>query len=172
MTQQYSLQRAAFAPTRLAFMGEAVGTVAEWFFSHPARDVVGTQMRQDHGDWREPLRELSLASWPEGEAPLVPSSDGEQSIRLDNGDCIQARQAHNVLVAASFYLHPMFGLGHLVLTDGRTGAFWDGAETHVVHVTNLQPCRVVLSRTTTRSGAGARPKRANAVDLAMEMLGL
>lgn len=163
MKRLYSLQRGAFSPTKLCFCGTVLGEVGEFFFDPPAEDVVGSLLNERKAnEWRSQLREVSGASWSDPEnAPMI-SDDGE-------------RQMHNVLVSNSFALHPMFGTGHVLRTDGRIAAFWNGERTYIVHLTNLKMLRVVISQDKERSdrpqAAPKKPsKREASIQLAIDML--
>lgn len=144
MKPEYELLRGAFAPTRLLWRGQDMGGVKEWYFDAPVgRDVVGTVLNQHReGPWWTPLTEISLASDPEN--PKV----------VDGGE---ERAQHDMIVANSFFLHEMFGLGHIVRTNGSVAAFWDGVECHVVRMENLHRVAVKLSQV--KGAALSRAKR-------------
>lgn len=133
MHQVYSLRKQALTPARLLFNGEDAGPVVDHFFDFPVgRDEVGTVLNQLRpGIWRTPKFEVSCPS--ESDGPKV----------MDNG---VERAVHDRLVSGSFYLHPEFGPGHVLRTDGSIAAFWDGVTCWVVRMENLTQLRVALGR--------------------------
>lgn len=139
--REWKVERRAFAQSVVTWKGREVGTVGECFFQFPERDVVGTLLNQWKGVWWTPLREVSVASDPEGEKVV------------DGG---VERAEHDRLVSGTFALHPMFGPGHVVRTNGQIAAFWDGVECWVVECGNLERLAVRLDQRT-----AAKPTRAS-----------
>lgn len=151
----FGLRRSAFQPTALTFRGKELGPVSDYYFDPPG-DAVGkfngllNELRPGT-DWRTPRVAASAGAWPEGEALEV--IDGGTQVCFENYPGLgkvelryggQERIAHNALFSASFYLHPFYGTGHVLRTDGRVAAFWNGEGTYVVHFTNLRALRVRL----------------------------
>lgn len=131
----FGLRRSAFQPTALTFRGKELGPVSDYYFD-PPKDAIGkfngllNELRPGT-DWRSPRVAASGGVWPQGE---------EQKV-LDGG---MERIAHNALFSSSFALHPFYGTGHVLRTDGRVAAFWNGEGTYVVHFTNLRALRIRL----------------------------
>lgn len=131
----FGLRRGAFAPTALTFRGRCLGPVADYYFEPPryAEAIFNGLLNElrPGTDWRTPRAAASAGAWPSSEETYI----------HDNG---KERVAHNALFSTSFYLHPTFGTGHILRTDGRVAAFWNGERCYVVHFTNLRPLRVRL----------------------------
>ena len=144
MTRIYSIQRSPFRPSVLCFNGNAIGDIASFYFDPPTADVVGTLLNERGQDssWRSPKRFLSGTTYSDAENdPRISDPDGEY---IDSSGHAY-RLEHNVLYANTFALHPLFGTGHVLRTDGRIAAFWNGERCYIVHLTNLHFLRVAVS---------------------------
>lgn len=169
----WSLSRRAFSPAWVVFNKEPVAPVCDTFFEHPgalrAHGLCETLLNEnrDPNTWRSPAEVVSGASWADPEeAPKV----------FDSG---RERLVHNVLVSNTFALHPMLGTGHVLRTDGRVAAFWNGEMCRVVHLTNLKMLRVVVATSGPKGRPGARePRKVNegkvklAMDFLMQQIGI
>lgn len=147
MHQHYTIERRPFRPSVIYYNGVAVGESREVFFEPPQdpAEVVGTVLAQAKGIWWSPMREISVASWGRDGGPLIADADGEHAFPPPSD--VSARFQHNVLVSNTFALHPMFGVGHIVRTNGTIAAFWcGGGSCHVVEVENLTKLAAVLDR--------------------------
>lgn len=136
----YAVLAAAFAPAILMFHGQAAGAVADHYFDAPtagrADGLVGTLLEEepvnmDKTLWRTPRSAIS-----------VPEAGEEREVSEHDG----VRKMHTRLVANAFAVHPDYGPGHVLRTDGRVAAFWTGERTYVVHFTNLKFVRVTVGR--------------------------
>lgn len=151
MNQVYSLCRQALQPTQLLVNGSDAGPVADHFFDFPVgRDEVGTVLNQLRpGLWRTPKFEVSVAS------------DPHVTYTVEGGEAVAV---HDKLVSNSFYLHPEFGPGHVLRTDGSIAAFWDGVTCWVVRMENLTQLRVVLGRASATKGESRKEKMQKLLD--------
>lgn len=150
MNRTYSITRNAFAPASLTVCGGPAGPVADHYFDPPAAqrasEIVGTQLNEDAAgtvnSWRSPRHFISVAEDPE-------------ALMNDAGNL---RPVHTKLVSSSFAVHPMFGPGHVLRTEGRIAAFWNGELCRVVHLTNLKFVQVTVSRTKSEPKVSNGPK--------------
>ena len=85
---------------------------------------------------------------------------------------MQAVQTRHVkLVSNTFALHLLFGPGHVLRTDGRVAAFWNGEMCRVVQLGNLVMLRVQIGRGEGGTKREARSAKSEAkVQLAMDFL--
>lgn len=149
MTRNYQLRQAAFAPAKLRYQDCDMGPVTEHYFDAPAPEratrLLDTLLNENVStNWRSPRIEESVAEDTDGPTVMV--------------DGVEVAQ-HTKLVSASFAVHPMFGCGHVLRTDGRVAAFWNGETTKVVHLTNLRFVRVTVSRCAPKVRTSARDAR-------------
>lgn len=129
MKRLYSLRRGAFSPTMLEYRRKVLGRVSDFFFDPPRADVVGIQGKfQRTGECRQPRREVSSAMF------------GEEREVSDSGE----RKMHTLLRSGTFGLHPEFGTGHVLETNGDVAAFWNGESVYLVRLENVEMVGVVL----------------------------
>lgn len=165
----WGVQREAFGPTQITLNGRPQVASCDAFFEFPSGrvdEIVGTVLAEyRQGPWWTPLTCLSVPTQSGNEADMV----------VDGG--VQ-RIVHEGLVSNTFALHPEFGCGHVLRTNGHIAAFWDGVEIFVVGVANLIPLRVRLDsdREAVRAArqasatAAAASKRGRTVALALAAL--
>lgn len=138
----YALLHRPFQPTVVmwacSYSSDPVelGTVDELFFDAPEPSRADALVRartvdRPRFDFRTPKSAISK------------SVAGEERVVYDNLLGYE-RLTHTILVSNTFALHPAYGTGHVLRTNGVSALFWNGEEVVFVHVTNLQMLQVRL----------------------------